>query len=179
MLPAQPQKELSHSSHFTGEKTRALRVTQHTWHEPGTRASRLQNWWLPPSRSPLGVGVSAGAWGGHLGRSTASCPCTSSSSLCGTRAGWRPQPKPSRPWTSSWPANQAPRGPLPARPEPTLQGPWDPAPGCAATTQSDPQDGLPPQMDAPAPPEPWLLGGWTPGLLPAAALVPNQEGKHI
>lgn len=82
------------------------------------------------------------------------------SSLCGTRAGWRPQPKPSRPWTSSWPANQAPRGPLPARPEPTLQGPWDPAPACAATTQ--PQDGLPPQMDAPAPPEPWLLGGWTP-----------------
>lgn len=60
MWPAQPQMELSHSSHFTGEQSRALRVTQHTWHEPGTRASRLQNWWLPAHGAHLGLGSRQG-----------------------------------------------------------------------------------------------------------------------
>lgn len=173
MWPAQPQMELSHSSHFTGEQSRALRVTQHTWHEPGTRASRLQNWWLPAHGAHLRLG-----------------------SRQGRRVGiWRDLQPPAAAqlplWNQSWletPAQTQPALDLLAASKPGSQRPPS-LPG-----QSPPSKALGTLPQAAQLPPSHRMGSHPKGcpgpsravatrrldpLLPAAALVPNQEGKHI
>lgn len=173
MLPAQPQMELSHSSHFTGEKTRALRVTQHTWHEPGTRASRLQNWWLPAHGAHLGLGSRqgrrVGIWRDLQPPAAAQLPLWNQS--------WLETPAQTQPaldlLVASKPGSQRPP-PCQARAHPPR-----PLGPCPSLCSYHPATGRAPTPNGRPGPSRAVATRRLDPLLPAAALVPNQEGKHI